>query len=102
MRKIHPTALVAAGQQVTAEELRTFCKDKLAGYKVPRRIEFRDTLPKTMVGKVLRRELVKDEGPGESTRAAWPAVPVAAAVAAPGAFRPPARPPSRMQTVVLS
>lgn len=49
------------GQQVTVEELRTFCKDKLAGYKIPRKIEFRDTLPKTMVGKVLRRELVKDE-----------------------------------------
>ena len=49
------------GQQVTAEELRTFCKDKLAGYKVPRQIEFRDALPKTLVGKVLRRELVKDD-----------------------------------------
>ncbi len=49
------------GQQVTAEELRTFCKDKLAGYKVPRQIEFRDALPKTLVGKVLRRELVKEE-----------------------------------------
>jgi len=52
--------VLRAGQQVTAEELRTFCKDKLAGYKVPRQIEFRDALPKTMVGKVLRRELVKD------------------------------------------
>jgi long-chain acyl-CoA synthetase len=49
------------GRQVTVEELRTFCKDKLAGYKVPRQIEFRETLPKTMVGKVLRRELVKNE-----------------------------------------
>jgi len=53
--------VVRPGQQVTVEELRTFCKDKLAGYKIPRRIEFRDALPKTMVGKVLRRELVKDE-----------------------------------------
>jgi len=53
--------VLRAGQQVTAEELRTFCKDKLAGYKVPRQIEFRDALPKTMVGKVLRRELVKDD-----------------------------------------
>ncbi len=53
--------VVRPGQQVTVEELRTFCKDKLAGYKIPRKIEFRDTLPKTMVGKVLRRELVKDE-----------------------------------------
>jgi len=53
--------VLRAGQQVTAEELRAFCKEKLAGYKVPRQIEFRDNLPKTMVGKVLRRELVKDE-----------------------------------------
>jgi long-chain acyl-CoA synthetase len=53
--------VLRAGQQVTVEELRAFCKDKLAGYKVPRQIEFRDALPKTMVGKVLRRELVKDE-----------------------------------------
>ena len=53
--------VLRAGQQVTAEELRAFCKEKLAAYKVPRQIEFRDTLPKTMVGKVLRRELVKDE-----------------------------------------
>jgi long-chain acyl-CoA synthetase len=50
-----------AGQQVTAEDIRAYCRDKLAAYKVPRSVEFRDTLPKTMVGKVLRRELVKDE-----------------------------------------
>jgi long-chain acyl-CoA synthetase len=49
------------GQQVTVEELRSFCKEKLAGYKVPRQIEFRESLPKTMVGKVLRRELIKEE-----------------------------------------
>jgi long-chain acyl-CoA synthetase len=49
------------GQQVTAEEIRAYCKDKLVGYKVPRSVEFRDTLPKTMVGKVLRRELVRGE-----------------------------------------
>ncbi|WP_445504481.1 AMP-binding protein [Microvirga sp. G4-2] len=42
------------------EELRHFCRENLTGYKVPRRIEFRDTLPKTNVGKVLRRAL-KDE-----------------------------------------
>jgi len=47
------------GQEVTADEIRTFCRDKLAGYKVPRQVEFRDSLPKTMVGKVLRRELAQ-------------------------------------------
>jgi long-chain acyl-CoA synthetase len=42
---------------LTAEELRGFARDNLTGYKVPRRIEFRDALPKTNVGKVLRRAL---------------------------------------------
>ncbi|KRE23852.1 long-chain fatty acid--CoA ligase [Bosea sp. Root483D1] len=42
---------------VTAEELRAFCKENLTGYKVPKHIVFRETLPKTNVGKVLRRAL---------------------------------------------
>ncbi|MDL1898053.1 long-chain fatty acid--CoA ligase [Anaerolineae bacterium CFX7] len=49
------------GQKATAEELIAFCKQNLAPYKVPRAIEFRDTLPKTMIGKILRRELVAEE-----------------------------------------
>ena len=49
------------GQWATADEIQAFCRGKLAGYKVPRRIEFTDSLPKTMVGKVLRRELVERE-----------------------------------------
>ncbi len=46
-----------SGAQVTAEELSTFCRARMAAYKVPRRIEFRSELPKSPVGKVLRREL---------------------------------------------
>lgn len=42
---------------VTAEELRAFCKENLTGYKVPKQIIFRESLPKTNVGKVLRRAL---------------------------------------------
>lgn len=49
------------GQTATAEELIAFCKQNLAPYKVPRAIEFRDALPKTMIGKILRRELVAEE-----------------------------------------
>jgi long-chain acyl-CoA synthetase len=45
---------------LTVDALRQFCRDNLTAYKVPKRIEFRDTLPKTNVGKVLRRAL-KDE-----------------------------------------
>ncbi len=47
-------------QSVTEEELRKYCKGKLAGYKKPQFVEFRDDLPRTNVGKVLRREL-RDE-----------------------------------------
>ncbi|MDH3660556.1 MAG: AMP-binding protein [Alphaproteobacteria bacterium] len=45
---------------LTSESLITFCHSKLTGYKVPHHIEFRDELPKTNVGKVLRRAL-RDE-----------------------------------------
>lgn len=45
---------------LTVEALQAFCKEELTGYKRPRHIEFRETLPKTNVGKILRREL-RDE-----------------------------------------
>jgi long-chain acyl-CoA synthetase len=44
-------------QMVTEAELRAYCREKLAPFKVPARIDFRTELPKTMVGKVLRRAL---------------------------------------------
>lgn len=45
------------GQTATAEEVETFCREQLAAYKVPSYIEFRSELPKSVVGKILRREL---------------------------------------------
>ena len=45
------------GETATEEELLTYCKDKLAAYKLPTMIEFRDELPKTNVGKVLKKDL---------------------------------------------
>lgn len=45
------------GAEVTESELNEFCRERLASYKVPRIYEFRADLPKTMIGKVLRREL---------------------------------------------
>ncbi|MEE9170409.1 MAG: hypothetical protein V3U73_11615, partial [bacterium] len=42
------------------DEIVDFCKGKLAGYKVPKYVEFRDSLPKSTVGKVLRRVLVAE------------------------------------------
>ncbi len=47
----------AAGEPALVEELRRFCRDHLAGYKVPKSVEFIDALPRNATGKVLRREL---------------------------------------------
>ena len=52
--------VVAKDPSLSIEELRNWCKDQLTGYKRPRHIEFRESLPKTNVGKILRREL-RDE-----------------------------------------
>lgn len=48
------------GMSPTADELISYCREQLAPYKVPRQIEFREELPKTQVGKVLRRVLVDE------------------------------------------
>jgi long-chain acyl-CoA synthetase len=57
---VHAWVVLRAGQQATEAELRTFCREQIAPYKVPSRVQFRTELPKTMVGKVLRRAL-RDE-----------------------------------------
>jgi long-chain acyl-CoA synthetase len=49
------------GQTATAEEMLEFAKTKLAVYKVPTEVEFRNELPKTNVGKILRKELRAEE-----------------------------------------
>jgi long-chain acyl-CoA synthetase len=49
------------GEEATEEEIIAFCRERLAAYKVPRAVEFRAELPKTMVGKVLRRALREEE-----------------------------------------
>ena len=49
------------GQTATVEELREWCKERLAPYKLPTQVEFRQELPKTTVGKILRRELVRQD-----------------------------------------
>jgi long-chain acyl-CoA synthetase len=48
------------GETATEEEILQFSKEKMAGYKRPKKIEFRESLPVSNVGKVLRRVL-KDE-----------------------------------------
>ena len=49
--------VVKADKSLTEDEIKSYCKDHLTGYKCPKAIEFRDELPKTNVGKILRRAL---------------------------------------------
>jgi long-chain acyl-CoA synthetase len=63
----HAWVVLKRGQQATAEELRSYCRDRLAPYKVPAKVEFRSELPKTMIGKVLRRMLVAEARPSGSS-----------------------------------
>jgi long-chain acyl-CoA synthetase len=51
------------GSDVSVEELRSYCRSKIAPFKVPAQIEFRESLPKTLTGKVLRRALKDDRTP---------------------------------------
>ena len=53
------------GKTATEQELLDYCKERLAGYKRPRTIEFRDELPVSVVGKVLRRVLRDEEISGK-------------------------------------
>jgi long-chain acyl-CoA synthetase len=49
--------VVREGETLTEEEVTAYCKENLAAYKVPKLVEFIDDLPKTAIGKILRREL---------------------------------------------
>ena len=53
--------VLKSGETTTPEEIIAYCKDKLATYKLPTEIEFMDSLPKTNVGKVLKKELRAEE-----------------------------------------
>jgi long-chain acyl-CoA synthetase len=62
--RVKAYVVLREGETLTAEELIAWCKDPaqgLAGYRVPKAIEFRETLPETLVGKVLRRVLQEEE-----------------------------------------
>ncbi|WP_125076301.1 long-chain fatty acid--CoA ligase [Pseudoxanthomonas sp. SGT-18] len=54
---------------LTAEDIKAYCRQALTGYKQPRHIEFRDELPKSNVGKILRKEL-RDQAPAGKPEAA--------------------------------
>jgi long-chain acyl-CoA synthetase len=54
--------VVKKDPSLTVEDIKAFCKENLTGYKCPRYVEFRDELPKSNVGKILRRELRDSQG----------------------------------------
>ena len=53
--------LVPSDPSLEEDELREFCRERLTAYKVPKSFEIREELPKTNVGKILRRELRDEE-----------------------------------------
>ncbi|MHB1167135.1 MAG: long-chain-fatty-acid--CoA ligase [Carboxydocellales bacterium] len=58
--KVMAYVVAKPGETITAEEVITFCRDKMAAYKVPREVEFLKEIPKSAVGKILRRLLHAD------------------------------------------
>ncbi|MCP5351520.1 MAG: long-chain fatty acid--CoA ligase, partial [Oceanospirillaceae bacterium] len=49
--------VVSSNPNLSGKELQDFCRERMTAYKIPRFVEFRTELPKTNVGKILRREL---------------------------------------------
>lgn len=48
---------VVASSEISADDVISHCRENLTGYKVPKHVEFRDELPKSNVGKILRKDL---------------------------------------------
>jgi long-chain acyl-CoA synthetase len=59
--RVKAYVVLKGGETATEGEIIAFCRENMAHYKVPKFVEFRDELPKTMVGKVLRRVLLEEE-----------------------------------------
>lgn len=59
--------VVKKDPELSAEDLVAYCREQLTGYKVPKHVEFMDELPKTNVGKILRRELRETLSPSPGT-----------------------------------
>ena len=59
--RVKAYVVLKEGETATEEEILEFCRENMTPYKVPRFVEFRDELPMTMVGKVLRRVLLEEE-----------------------------------------
>ena len=56
------------GESATPEEIIEFCRERLAHCKVPKLVEFREELPKSLIGKILRRILAEEEKARKETQ----------------------------------
>lgn len=74
--------VLAKGAQLTADEVKAHCRERLAPYKVPRHVEFREALPKSTVGKVLRR-MLREEAQEQQAQVKAPPPAAGAAPVAP-------------------
>ena len=63
----HYIVVLKDGMAIAPESLISFCRDKIAGYKIPRSIEFVDELPRTVTGKV-QKNLLRERFPGPVSR----------------------------------
>jgi long-chain acyl-CoA synthetase len=79
--RVKAFVVLREGEIATADEIIAFCREQLAAYKVPKHVEFRKELPKSNIGKVLRRVLKEEElaalGIKPAAQAAAPAAPPA-------------------------
>jgi long-chain acyl-CoA synthetase len=64
-QRVKAFVVLKEGADASAEDIIAFCRERMAKFKVPKHIEFLDELPKTFVGKVLRRELAEKERSGK-------------------------------------
>ena len=71
-QRLKAFVVLESGKKATEDELKAYVKKNLASYKVPREFEFIDELPRNATGKVLKRELVEDEGRGEGRQVGVP------------------------------
>jgi long-chain acyl-CoA synthetase len=66
--RVHAAVQVRPGQRLAAEEVVSFAREHLAGYKVPRQISFEDELPRDSAGKLVKRLLREPYWAGRATR----------------------------------
>ncbi|HKX01019.1 MAG TPA: AMP-binding protein [Methylomirabilota bacterium] len=66
--RVHAALHVRPGQALTPEEITAFCREHMAGYKVPREISFHDVFPRDAAGKLLKRQLREPYWAGRAAR----------------------------------